>query len=131
MKKKRFIFNGEKNRLNRQPFFLSVKKDDDTLLCLSFFSLSFFPPPGLFDCTSQLPTRSAMPHWLRQQRGFKHYVTRSKGQISHSTWPRASATKPPRFTSFNWALAFVLVERGARSGRPSDQPLLECAVRGG
>lgn len=67
---------------------------------------------------------------VERARGFKHNLTPSKGQFSHSAWPWALGTKAPQFTSFNWALAFVPAERGAWSGRTSDQPLLECAVRG-
>ncbi|XDV46158.1 hypothetical protein PO909_014101, partial [Leuciscus waleckii] len=44
-------------------------------------------------------------------RGFKHNLTPSKGQFSHSACPRALGTKAPQFTSFNWALAFVPAER--------------------
>ncbi len=86
---------------------------------LSFFNLIFFlwrPPPH--SCPLSL---FAVP-LAETVRGFKHNLTSSKGQFSHSAWPRALGTKAPQFTSFNWALAFVPAERGAWSGGHQTSP---------
>lgn len=60
----------------------------------------------------------------------KHNLTLGKGQISHSACLWALGTKATEFTSFNWALAFVLGNGGLGVGPAPDQPLLECTVRG-
>ncbi|CAK6951272.1 unnamed protein product, partial [Scomber scombrus] len=51
----------------------------------------------------------------------KHNLTLSKGQISHSACLWALGTKATEFTSFNWALAFVLGNGGLGSG-PCTRP---------
>lgn len=60
----------------------------------------------------------------------KHNLTFGKGQISHSACLWALGTKAAEFTSFNWAIAFVLGNGGLGVGPAPDQPLLERTVRG-
>lgn len=69
-------------------------------------------PPSFCDpAPLSPPTCSAPPSETASE--FKYNPALGKGQISNSTGPWASSTKATEFTSFNSALAFVLVEQSA------------------
>lgn len=89
-------------------------------------------PSVLFQLTLR-PIRSvtSCPELPGTVRGVqKHHLTFGKGQISHSACLWALGTKATEFTSFNCASAFVLGNGGLGVGPATDQPLLECTVRG-
>ncbi|CAB1446147.1 unnamed protein product [Pleuronectes platessa] len=81
--------------------------------------------------THSIRSLTLCPELPETARGVqKHNLTLGKGQISYSACLWALGTKATEFTSFNWALAFVLGNGGLGVGPAPDQPLLECTVRG-